>query len=256
MPTRSCSQIQLELSHINEGNVSPGAAQPASITSSISSISLRATSIWQAWRRKAASAASPRFPAPQSGPGASRKRRADGIHGRFHRQSNSLGQQAVNIVGAGETQAIAALIADLKASKSSSRISTQPGGNALLDATGALGAEVAAMSRARPATPSWSRRLRTSCTATRRGRRRQRLRHRKPLQYRWPDGHRSPGDGAAGRNAGHRRCTGTGSCTDAAALAIGDVPVTIVTAEATIVVDDHGNSGTPELAHHLHHTWG
>ena len=41
-----------------------------------------------------------------------------------------------------------------------------------------------------------------------------------------------------------------------AAIAIDDVPVTIVTTEAPTVVVDHSNSGTPELAHHLHHTWG
>jgi hypothetical protein len=38
--------------------------------------------------------------------------------------------------------------------------------------------------------------------------------------------------------------------------AIDDVPVTIVTTEASTVVVDHGDSGASELAHHLHHTWG
>ena len=41
-----------------------------------------------------------------------------------------------------------------------------------------------------------------------------------------------------------------------AAIAIDDVPVTIVTTEAPTVVVDHSNSGASELAHHLHHTWG
>jgi hypothetical protein len=41
-----------------------------------------------------------------------------------------------------------------------------------------------------------------------------------------------------------------------AAIAADDAPVTMVTTEAPTIVVDHGNSGTPELAHHLHHTWG
>jgi hypothetical protein len=41
-----------------------------------------------------------------------------------------------------------------------------------------------------------------------------------------------------------------------ATIAIGDVPVTIVTTEAPTIVVDHSHSGAPELAHHLHHTWG
>jgi hypothetical protein len=40
-----------------------------------------------------------------------------------------------------------------------------------------------------------------------------------------------------------------------AAIATDDAPVTIVTTEAPTIVD-HSNSGMPELAHHLHHTWG
>ena len=41
----------------------------------------------------------------------------------------------------------------------------------------------------------------------------------------------------------------------AAAIATDDAPVTIVITEAPTIVD-HSNSGMPELAHHLHHTWG
>jgi hypothetical protein len=41
-----------------------------------------------------------------------------------------------------------------------------------------------------------------------------------------------------------------------AAIATDDAPVTMVTTEAPTIVVDHGNSGMPELAHHLHHTWG
>jgi hypothetical protein len=40
-----------------------------------------------------------------------------------------------------------------------------------------------------------------------------------------------------------------------ATIAIGDAPVTIVTTEAPTIVDQN-DSGAPELAHHLHHTWG
>jgi hypothetical protein len=41
-----------------------------------------------------------------------------------------------------------------------------------------------------------------------------------------------------------------------ATIAIDDVPTTIVTTEAATIVVDHSQPGTPELAHHLHHTWG
>jgi hypothetical protein len=41
-----------------------------------------------------------------------------------------------------------------------------------------------------------------------------------------------------------------------ATIAIGDVPVTIVTTEAPTIVVDHSQSGAPELAHHLHQMWG
>ena len=40
-----------------------------------------------------------------------------------------------------------------------------------------------------------------------------------------------------------------------AAIATDDAPVTIVITEAPTIVD-HNNSGMPELAHQLHHTWG
>ena len=41
-----------------------------------------------------------------------------------------------------------------------------------------------------------------------------------------------------------------------AAIATDDAPVTIVITEAPTIVVDHNNSGMPELAHQLHHTWG
>ena len=41
-----------------------------------------------------------------------------------------------------------------------------------------------------------------------------------------------------------------------AAIATDDALATIVTTEAPTIVVDHSNSGMPELAHHLHHTWG
>src|SRR5215207_3651877 len=47
----------------------------------------------------------------------------------------------------------------------------------------------------------------------------------------------------------------TQAAPQAAAIATDDAPVTIVITEAPTIVD-HGNSGMPELAHQLHHTWG
>jgi hypothetical protein len=40
------------------------------------------------------------------------------------------------------------------------------------------------------------------------------------------------------------------------AIAIDDLPAAIVTTEAPTIDADHSHSGAPELAHHLHHTWG
>ena len=42
----------------------------------------------------------------------------------------------------------------------------------------------------------------------------------------------------------------------AAAPTIGVEPVTLATADVTVGVEDHAQSGMPDLAHHLHHTWG
>jgi hypothetical protein len=41
-----------------------------------------------------------------------------------------------------------------------------------------------------------------------------------------------------------------------ATVATGDVPVTMIATEAPTIVVDHSHPGAPELAHHLHHTWG
>lgn len=41
-----------------------------------------------------------------------------------------------------------------------------------------------------------------------------------------------------------------------AAMAIGDVPATIATAEAPMIVVDHGHLGAPDLANHFHQIWG
>jgi hypothetical protein len=42
----------------------------------------------------------------------------------------------------------------------------------------------------------------------------------------------------------------------AAAPTIGVEPATLATADVTVGVEDHAQSGMPDLAHHLHHTWG
>ena len=41
-----------------------------------------------------------------------------------------------------------------------------------------------------------------------------------------------------------------------AAPAVSVEPATLATADLTAGVEDHAHSGMPELAHHLHHTWG
>jgi hypothetical protein len=60
-------------------------------------------------------------------------------------------------------------------------------------------------------------------------------------------------------NSPGQQTVGTGETQDSlqiATIAISDVPVTMTTMDAPMIVVDPGDSGVPELAHHLHHTWG
>jgi hypothetical protein len=61
---------------------------------------------------------------------------------------------------------------------------------------------------------------------------------------------------SAGQQAVNIGAGETQALPQVATIATGDVPVTTITTEAPTIVVDHGHSGAPELAHHLHHTWG
>ena len=207
-------QLQLELTYINDPNISPDAAR-ASIDNILDIIDIVQSdpNLADMATQGGVSGFSPLPDAANPGPAHLENDVQTVFTAGFIAQSNSLGQQAIDLVGSGDTKAIAALIADLKAfEKFVADFDAAQGGNALLDATGALGAEVAAMIKGLQIRRRHPGHGGCGPDARQRGRcrRRQRLRHRKPLQYRWRDCRRSPGDGAGGRNAGHRPRSRTG----------------------------------------------
>ncbi len=140
-------QLQLELTYINDPNISPDAARASTdnILDIIDIIQGDANLADMA-TQGGISGFSPFPDAANPAPTHLDNDVQTVFAANFIAQSNSLGQQAIDLVGSGDTKAIAALIADLKAfEKFVADFDAAQGGNALLDATGALGAEVAAM---------------------------------------------------------------------------------------------------------------
>ena len=253
-------QLQLELTYINDPNISPDAAR-ASIDNILDIIDIVQSDpkLADMATQDGISGFSPLPAAANPAPTPLENDVQTVFAANFIAQSNSLGQQAIDLVGSGDTKAIATLIADLKAfEKFVSDFDAAQGGNALLDATGALGAEVAAMIKG----------LQTGNTA---------------LVTAAADQMHGNAADVGGSNVlvtgGHYNTDGvtvaevlgaapvaeTPAPTAAAAAAevhqvaapaISVEPVTLATADVTIGVEDHVNSGMPDLAHQLHHTWG
>jgi hypothetical protein len=252
-------QLQLELTYINDPNISPDAAR-ASIDNILDIIEIVQSDPKLA-EMATQDGVSGFSPIPGVGNPAQAHLENDVqtvFTANFIAQSNSLGQQAIDLVGSGDTKAIAALIDDLKAfEKFVTDFDAAQGGNALLDATGALGAEVAAIIKGLQTGDA------TLVTAA---------------------ADQMHGNAA---DVGVSNITVTGGSYNsngvtvtevlgtapvaeppAAAAAmepapahdavppIGAEPVTLATADVTIAVEDHGNPGMPDLAHQLHHTWG
>ena len=252
-------QLQLELTYINDPNISSDAAR-ASIDNILDIIE-----IVQSDPKLAAMATqdgvSGFSPIPEVGNPVEAHLENDVqtiFTANFIAQSNSLGQQAIDLVGSGDTKAIAALIDDLKAfEKFVTDFDAAQGGNALLDATGALGAEVAAIIKG----------LQTGDTTL--------------VTAAADQMHGNAADVGGGSitvTGGHYNANGVTvtevlgtapvagpppivAATEPAAAhdavhSIDAEPVTLAAADVTIAVEDHDNPGMSDLAHQLHHTWG
>jgi len=252
-------QLQLELTYINDPNISPDAAR-ASIDNILDIIDIVQSdpNLAEMATQGGVSGFSPLPGAANPAPAQLENDVQTVFTAGFIAQSNSLGQQAIDLVGSGDTKAIAALIADLKAfEKFVADFDAAQGGNALLDATGALGAEVAAMIKG---LQSGDVTLVTAAADQMHG------------------NAADVGGGNVSVIGGHYNTDGvtvtevlatvpaaeTPATAPAAepapahavAPAINVEPVIVATSDVTIGVEDHANSGMPDLAHHLHHTWG
>jgi hypothetical protein len=167
----------------------------------------------------------------------------------FIAQSNSLGKQAVELVGSNDAEAVAALINDLEAFEKS--VTDFDAGQA-----GTLGAEIAAMIKG---LQTGNAALVTAVADQMHG-------NAADLA-----GNNVPATGGTYNTDGvtvaevlgtpvaatlpTTETTTAPAVQEAAAPAISGEPVTLVTADITAPVVDHEHSLAPELAH-LHHMWG
>jgi hypothetical protein len=253
-------QLQLELAYINDPNIGPDAAH-ASIDNILDIIE-----IVQSDPKLAEMATQDGVSGFSLIPGAGNPIQAHlendvqtVFTANFIAQSNALGQQAIDLVGSGDTKAIAALIDNLKAfEKFVADFDASHGGNALLDATGALGAELAAIVKG----------LQTGDVTL--------------VTAAAGQMHGNAADVGAGNipsTGGHYNANGatvaevlgtaapvaepapTAAASEIVAahdvpLAVGVEPVTLAATDVTIAVEHHDNPGMSDLAHQLHHTWG
>jgi hypothetical protein len=176
----------------------------------------------------------------------------------FIAQSNSLGQQAIDLVGSGDAKAIAALIDDLKAfEKFVTDFDAALGGDALLNAAGALGAEVAAIIKG---LQTGDATLVTAAADQMHGNAADVGASNVPVT----GGSYNPNGvtvtevlatAPAAEPPAALAATEPAPAPDAAPP-IGAEPVMLAAADVTLAVEDHGNAGMPDLAHQLHHTWG
>jgi hypothetical protein len=179
----------------------------------------------------------------------------------FIAQSNSLGKQAIDLVGSHDAEAIAALIDDLRAFEKSVTDATTGGNLEAGLATGTLGAEVAAMIKG---LQTGNAALVTAAAGQMHG------------NAADAGGNNVPATGGTYNTDGVTVAEVLG--TAAAATPVAETPAVTAVAAApdvhqvatpTVTVEqmlatadvgvesaDHAHSGMPELAHHLHHTWG
>jgi len=252
-------QLQLELTYINDPNISPDAVR-ASIDNILDIIAIvqNDPKLAEMATHDGVSGFSP-IPGAAIPVQAHLENDVQTVFtANFIAQSNSLGQQAADLVGSGDTKAIAALIDNLKAfEKFVTDFDSAQGGDALLHAAGALGAEVAAIIKGLQTGDA------TLVTAAA------------------EQMHGNAADVGAGNvpvTGGHYNANGAtvaevlGAVPVAeppAAVAatepvpahdvpppVGAEPVTLAAPDVTIAIEHHDNPGMPDLAHQLHHTWG
>jgi hypothetical protein len=247
-------QLQLELTYINDPNISPDAARASAdnILDIIDMIHGDAKLADMA-TQGGVSGFSPFPDAANPAP----THLDDGVQtvfaANFIAQSNSLGQQAIDLVGSGDTKAIATLIDNLKAfEKFVADFDAAQGGHALLDATGALGAEVAAMIKG---LQTGDATLVTAAADQMHGNAADVGGHNVPVT-----GGNYNSDGvtvaevlAAAPVAETPAAAAEPAPAHATAPTISAEPVTLATADVVIGIEDHTHSGMPDLAHH--HTW-
>jgi hypothetical protein len=253
-------QLQLELTYINDPNISPDAAR-ASVDNILDIIEIVQSdpNLADMATQDGISGFSPLPAAANPAPTHLENDVQTVFSANFIAQSNSLGQQAIDLVGSGDTKAIATLIADLKAfEKFVADFDAAQGGNALLDATGALGAEVAAMIKG---LQTGNTALVTAAADQMHGNAADVGGSNVPVA----GGHYNTDGVTIAEVLGAAPVAETPATTAAAAAAevhhvaaptISVEPVTLATADVTIGVEDHASSGMPDLAHQLHHTWG
>src|SRR3954468_14145678 len=249
-------QLQLELTYINDPNISPDAARASAdnILDIIDMIHGDAKLADMA-TQGGVSGFSPFPDAANPAP----THLDDGVQtvfaANFIAQSNSLGQQATALVGSGDTKAIATLIDNLKAfEKFVADFDAAQGGHALLDATGALGAEVAAMIKG---LQTGDATLVTAAADQMHGNAADVGGHNAPVT-----GGNYNSDGVtvaevlAAAPVAETPATAAAEPAPAHATApsISAEPVTLATADVIMGGEDHTHSGMPDLAHH--HTWG
>jgi hypothetical protein len=245
-------QLQLELTYLNDPNISPDAARASAdnILDIIDMIHGDAKLADMA-TQGGVSGFSPFPDAANPAP----THLDDGVQtvfaANFIAQSNSLGQQAIDLVGSGDTKAIAMLIDNLKAfEKFVTDFDAAQGGHALLDATGALGAEVAAMIKG---LQTGDTTLVTAAADQMHGNAVDVGGHNAPVT-----GGNYNSDGVtvaevlAAAPVAETPATAAAAPAHATAPTISVEPVTL--ADVVIGVEDHTHSGMPDLAHH--HTWG
>jgi hypothetical protein len=251
-------QLPLELTYINDPNISPDAAR-ASVDNILHIIDIvqNDPGLASMATQSGISGFAPHPDVANPAPAPLENDVQTVFAAGFIAQSNSLGQQAIDLVGSGDTKAIATLIDNLKTfEKFATDFDATQGGNALLDATGALGAEVAAMIKG---LQSGDANLVTAVADQMHGN----AAHVGGSNILVAGGNintdgvtvtevlgpavvaETPAPAATEAAPGH-----------AVAPTVGVEPVVLATSDVTIGVEDHNNPGMNDLAHHLHHTWG
>jgi hypothetical protein len=253
-------QLQLELTYINDPSISPDAGH-ASTDNILDIIDLIQgdTNLADMATQGGISGFSP-FPGAENPTPIHLDNGAQTVFwANFIAQSNSLGQQAIDLVGSGDTQAIATLIDNLKAFE---KYVTAQGGNELLGATGTLGGEIAAMIKG---LQTGDANLVTAVADQMHGNAADVGGNNVPVT-----GGTYNTDGAtvaevlgtlaAATPPAAETPAATAAAADTAAAhavapTISVESAAIATADITVGVADHDHSPAPEL-HHLHHMWG